>query len=163
MKRIFFFALFCTTYIITSAQNWVSTDHKPDELAGTKAYTSYMYTDSIGNIFVYWSNSNADFRIVCAKGIFDFFVDDQGRYLTRCKVGFYDKIGHMIEDKTVLMRVVPGNAGQAEMYFPMGDFGANKRKAKKILDFIMHNDGHIRFLAELHGGGYFDLEIPCTR
>lgn len=76
MKRIFFFALFCTTYIITSAQNWVSTDHKPDELAGTKAYTSYMYTDSIGNIFVYWSNSNADFRIVCAKGIFDFFVDD---------------------------------------------------------------------------------------
>lgn len=90
-----------------------------------------MYTDSIGNIFVYWSNSNADFRIVCAKGIFDFFVDDQGRYLTRCKVGFYDKTGHMIEDKTVLMRVVPGNAGQAEMYFPMGDFGANKRKAKK--------------------------------
>ncbi len=157
------FAVFSICSTLVNAQGWASTEHKSDELAGTKSYTSYIYTDSIGNIFVYWSNSNVEFRIKCAEGIFDFFIDDLGKYLTHCKVGLYSMDGQLLDEKKILMRIIPGNAGQAEMYFPMGDFGANRRKGKKILEYVTKNDGYIRILANLHGEKTFDIKVPCRK
>lgn len=61
----------------------------------------------------------------------------------------------------MILRVVQGNASQAEMYNPMGDFGANKRKGKKLVKYINEEHGYVRILATLYGGGQFNIIIPC--
>ena len=161
MKKISIIVVLLFLPLTGISQGWEKTYHPEDKLMGTQAYTSYYYTDALGNGFVYWSDSDVKFRVITTEGIFDYSITSEGQHIIHCKVGFYNDEDVLVEDKNMILRVVNGNASQAEMFNPIGNFGVNKRKGKELLKYINEEQGYVRVVATLYGGGLFDIKIPC--
>ena len=135
-----------------SAQTgWSSNGHKGDELKGTEAYFSYTYEDAEGNNFIYWSNSDYNFRIISHSHIFDYNIYDQ----IGITIGFYSADDKLIEKKTNMRLYVSSK----EAHF--ASLPA-KKIGRKVLQYLNENKGYIRIIAPLYGTiANFDIKIPC--
>lgn len=159
---IFTFA-FC---FAAKAQQWEVTKHEADDLKGTTAYTSYMFSEPGVGSFVFWSNLDGQFRIVSDNGIFNYKVTST-KYATyrgeSIIVGLYDKDDKLIEriemwldcesDKPTFLET--RNAGK--MFNPIGQ----AKKVKKIMAHLNSGTGYLRFVAARYGKTDFDLKVPC--
>lgn len=53
MKRVLIILVSLLLSLSCLAQGWDKIDHPADELMKVQAHTSYLYTDDLGNSFVY--------------------------------------------------------------------------------------------------------------
>lgn len=152
MKKYLFALLmfFC----ITSAysQSWSYTHHNEDPMKKMEAYDSFSFTGSDGNIFIFWSNSPKDFRIISNESIFNYSGES---HWVELEIGFYDVNGNFIEKIKTNGRADEDEPSRLEnMSFTKG--------AKKVISYIKEQKGSVRFLAPLYGrASGMDFTVPC--
>lgn len=154
MKKYLLFLL--TFFCITSAysQSWSSTHHDEDPMKKMESYDSFSFTDSDGNMFIFWSNSPKNFRIISNESIFNY--SGKTRWV-KLEIGFYDENGTFIEKIETNGRADDDEPSRLEnMSFTKG--------AKKIISYIKEQKGSVRFLAPLYGrSSGMDFTVPCMR
>lgn len=161
MKTRLFILLALIFSINISAQEqkgWEVDHHEGDELRKVQEYDSYMFTDENDNTFVYWSNSNDNFRIILSRGIFDYDTSVYGRNVYRrvknVTVGYYDENGKLIDSGKTVMDAQDGQAGQAENPY--------SKTGKKVIKYLEQNKGYVRIVAPVYGSNVpFDIKVPC--
>ena len=160
MKKSILFVtmcLFCQIQIL--AQKWSIDEHEADELRGSESYTSYCYDDENENSFVFWSNSDKNFRIITNSGVFDYKSSFAGKIHTRLMnvvVGIYDTQDKLIEKYETKIEVADD--------IKMASKPWATKKAKKILEYIKEQQGYIRILASIYGSNLpFEIKVPCLK
>ncbi len=160
MKKLLLVLLFVCGQQIAGAQDWSKTSWDADELTEREAYDSYRYTDEIGNSFVFWSNSDADFRIISALGIFDY---EGANHNFWALIGLYDENDELLEKFEIRFLAVEGMGNQAEANLtPFRRPIPNPERCRKLLQFLTQRQGYARIVAPLFGtNNKFDLTVPC--
>lgn len=154
MKKYLFVLLmfFC----ITSAysQSWSSTHHDEDPMKKMEAYDSFSFTDSDGNMFVFWSNSPKNFRIISNESLFNYNINSRWVEL---EIGFYDENGKFVKKIRTNGRADDDEPSRLEnMSFTKG--------SKEIISYIKEQKGSIRFLVPLYGSASgMDFTVPCMK
>ena len=157
-------ALFVATNVFS--QKWGQSIIEADDLKGIPAYTAETFVDLTNNgSFTYWSIKEDDFRIQSISKIFK--SNGQKGYLGNSLViglvGFYNENDELIEkfdkfpfeeDGYDKMNIVHPNR-----YTLKG--GNNKKKSKRIIDYIQKEKGYVRFVLPLFGGGNLDFKVLC--
>lgn len=159
-KKILLVLLIMCGQQIAKAQDWSKTSWDADELTGKEAYDSYQYTDEIGNSFVYWSNSDAAFRIISASGVFDYEGANQNFWAL---IGLYDEKDELLEKFEIRFLAVYGIENQANAdLIPFRRPIPNPGHCKKLLQFLKQRQGYVRIVAPVFGKrNGFDMKIPC--
>ena len=153
-KRIVFlvlasFVVFCN---ISAQTGWSSSEFKGDELKGTETYNSYKFEDEEGNDFIYWSNSDYDFRIISSSHIFDY----NSSKLISITIGFYDSNDKLIDKGTTTLLVSSKDSHFASV--------PGKKIGKKILNYLNESEGYVRIIGPLYGTlGSFEIKVPCMK
>lgn len=154
MKKflLLFYMLFC--FIFAYSQTWSTTHHDEDAMKKMEAYDSYSYTDTEGNVFVFWSNSPKNFRIISNESVFNY---SDTAYWVELEIGFYDINGNFIKKIKTNGRADEEEPSRLEnMSFTKG--------AKKVISFIKEQKGSVRFLAPLYGiSSGLDFTVPCMK
>jgi len=155
MKKsiIFFILLFSLS---SFSQTWSKYMNKGDELAGTPDTYYYVCRNGV-NTFVCWSEYDY-IKIICKEyEMFNYetyiseYSYDEYFY---AKVGYYDAQGNLLEKEEIRFSPQEGNPGTA--------FSSNRSKTsvKKLREFLRDNKtGYVRILANLYGGGRFDMKL----
>ena len=142
------------------AQKWTTNNFEADELKGVSAYTSHCYEDEKNNSFIFWTNSDYNFRIVVATGgIFDYRRTTLGPSVYKTidiTVGFYDIKDNLIDKKKITMDVDDNSTFASRPW--------NHKNGKKVLKYLMGNQGYIRIIAPLYAKNIpFDIKVPCLQ
>lgn len=166
MKKIILCFALTMINIVCFGQSWGSTLFNADELTDTQEYTSYVFDDPNVGSFIYWSNKKDQFRIITHNKIFNYdsgYSKYGGNYCGfEIIVGLYDESDKLIE-KFKMWLDCPLSDGKptfgetrdrGKMFNPVGQ----SKKCQKIFKHLK-TSGYIRILAELYGGGKFDLKI----
>ena len=147
------------------AQGWSTQYFDGDELTKKESYEAYSFINEKGDQFVYWSNSDKNFRII-NNSINAPFKDllvhvpltlDVVRVMKHVKVGFYDENGKLIDSDDTEMIVQEGKSNFASV--------PGKKVAKKIIKFIASGKpGYVRIVAPLYGSNIpFDIKITSRK
>jgi len=137
---------------LSAQTGWSSNEHKGDELKGTESYYSYKFEDSEENDFIYWSNSDYNFRIISGSHIFDY----SSSKMISITVGFYSIDDNLIDKGTTTLVVSSENSHFAEV--------PGKKIGRKVLKYLNENEGYVRIIAPLYGTlASFDIKIPCMK
>ena len=128
-------------------------------------FVPFNYESESGDNFIYWSNSDKDFRIInnSIAAPFDFraisvpFTVELTNVLKHVKVGFYDENGKLKESAETEMIVPKGKGTYASV--------PGKKVAKKVIKFLESGgSGYVRIVAPLYGSTVpFDIKIPCRK
>ena len=166
MKRILFVLIAVLSCVAANAQKWEVTKHEADDLKGTEAYTSYMFSEPGVGSFVFWSNHDGHYRLISDDGIFNYerIASQFGAYRGEdVIVGLYDNDNNLVEriemwldcesDKPTFLET--RDAGK--FLNPTGQ----AKKVKKIMKHLNSGKGYIRFVAARYGKTDFDLKVPC--
>lgn len=164
MKKIFlilFFALFMCMSI--NAQQWTVVNNSGDELRGTTASTSYMWTEYNGT-FYYQDNDDKLFIINTSEGIFNSNGQrgTKGRPIVVGLVGFYNEDDSMIEKMELTFEI---NEGSQSVYPNKYTYkgGNNYKRSKHVLDFIQNNKGYVRILIPRYNKTDLELKVQCNK
>lgn len=152
MRKYILSTILLISALTAKAQSWTSKHHDADQMKKTEAYDSYSYTDKNGNMFVLWSNSTKNFRIISNESIFNYNGDG---YWVKLEIGFYDTKGNLLEKIRTNGKADKDEPSRLEnMSFTKG--------AKKIISYIKEQKGSVRFLAPLYGrSSGMDFSVPC--
>lgn len=146
---------------IANAQSgWSSTEFEADELKGQPAYTALSYTDNQGNRLTMWSNEDNYFRITSCSHIFNYTVSGSLKEVG-ATVGFYDTSDNLIEK--IQMTFWP-NDDNPRIAHNSIFLSRNKKKGKKVIQYLRNEEGYIRIIAPLYRSiSGFDLKVPCLK
>lgn len=164
-KILFLCVLALASFTKVDAQKWTTQHFDGDELRKQEAYDAFNYESESGDNFIYWSNSDKDFRIInnSIAAPFDFraisvpFTVELTNVLKHVKVGFYDENGKLKESAETEMIVSKGKGTYASV--------PGKKVAKKVIKFLESGgSGYVRIVAPLYGSTVpFDIKIPCRK
>lgn len=146
---------------IANAQSgWSSTEFEADELKGQPAYTALSYTDNQGNRLTMWSNEDNYFRITSCSHIFNYTVSGSLKEVG-ATVGFYDTSDNLIEKNQMTFWPNDDNPRIAHNSIFLS---RNKKKGKKVIQYLRNEEGYIRIIAPLYRSiSGFDLKVPCLK
>ena len=122
-KILFLCVLALASFTKVDAQKWTTQHFDGDELRKQEAYDAFNYESESGDNFIYWSNSDKDFRIInnSIAAPFDFraisvpFTVELTNVLKHVKVGFYDENGKLKESAETEMIVPKGKGTYASV------------------------------------------------
>lgn len=155
MKHLLTIAML-TMATLSYAAGWDVEEHPADPLVGINTpYTTYIYTDDLGNQFVVKSNYSGRFGFISNKHTFH---NDRG-YNVTVIVGMYDDGGNLIENFNLGCVVNPENFRKLYNYSNKG--ASYQKRCNSIMEHIMHGTGYVRFVAPYYGGGSMDISVPC--
>lgn len=155
---------------------WVYSIEEADELRGLEKRTLLMYvTDNLEYSFGFIISDNEKEIIISSrKGVFDYKIDRVGndKYVNG-KCGFYDKNDQLILTLTspymrdgIFGFSVVGNGYDGLVVRNYNFTKSQKEKRQeiinKIFDYIMNEDGYVRFIAPKYSGPDMDIIIPCV-
>lgn len=104
-----------------------------------------------------WSNEDNYFRITSSYHIFDYTLEK----IVNVIVGFYDKDNNLIEK--INMTFWPNDDDPTEA-ISSHVMLKNKKKGRKVMQYLKNEEGYIRLLAPLYRSNYdFDLRVPCIK
>lgn len=152
MKKYLLFMLAFLNVTFAYSQKWSSSHYEADPMKKIEAYDSYHFTDENGNMFIFWSNSPKNFRIISNESIFNYKYKS---FWVEIEIGFYDVNGKFVEKIKTNGAADENEPSRLEnMSFTKG--------AKKIISYLKEQKGSVRFLAPLYGrASGMDFTVPC--
>lgn len=151
MKRYLLIALVTFNFNFAYSQ-WVTIHHDADPMNKTGCYDSYSFTDSVGNKFIMWSDSDKRFRLISSEHIFNYNAES---HMVFVNVGFYDERDNFIEKVEI-----DGHVNKSEPTMLENQFSS--KKVKKIISYIKEQKGSVRFRVPLYGKAYgLDFIVKC--
>lgn len=158
-KAILSISLFLSS-LLASAQ-WQVSKSEGDELLGTTPTTTIYYLKD-HCCFSYIQNNDEFFQISTDIGMFDYHP---ASYIFRSVIGFYNENKTLINKyDDFLLITMPGKTQTAYSNKTAKLGGTQKKKIKRLIDFIRNEKGYVRIVAPIYGKNQqFDLTMPCLQ
>ena len=155
-KLLLFLALIPVTLF---AGEWSTQFVEADELLGNKnSYYQNVFQDE-ENAFLFRTDKADQFSLVSQYVLNTFY--DRGRTYCKVRVGLYDGNGKMTDSFDMVLDVknnqftLVGTFDCDVMSQPVGQ----QKKARKIFAHLRGTEGYVRFVADTHSHGRYDLRV----
>ena len=160
MKKLFTLLLLLSTLVVNA--QWFTNYHEADALKELESYTAYVYVDSKVGSFIFWDNTNDQFRLINKCGMFNVSCDIMPfgyiQYGASVLIGFYNENDSLQSKEVMWLEAKEDDFKTLETVKwnkPIGQ----KRKVKKILKWLETDGNYIRIIADTYGGKDFDLIV----
>lgn len=157
MKRLLTIALLLMMVLTAGAQGtWTVSHREADPMKNQDARDVYIYDVGGKGSVVVWDWGKADFRLISDNGGFHIRISN-GMQVVPVKVGFYDDSGTL--EKMYEIMLVPEDNTNYKWLTTAGFYYFGRGNIRKIMKRMKSGKGYVRFLAELYGNKYFDINV----